>query len=120
METKGQFTAPSLVGVEGVIIKLDNISTDTREFTQLLVRGVSNGGQRGEISLIQVNHELLNGAMVGSEVYVQCERRIAGVTQYVSKLDGIVSHTKSGLSASNVVVLSGGDPAYEAETPQIS
>ena len=101
--------APQSLVIKGIITSVQTLTNVKKlPFLQLVV-------ERGDDNtwIVNANPSIMNGAIEGSSVVIQCEDHVANETHFFDKVrQEFVGHNASGLSATNIIVKSGGDPSY--------
>ena len=102
---KGQFTPPSVIEVEGILVKA--VVVAAHNIVELVVRDTNSGQLRTIIAGIKaLGIHTLNK---GCNVLAICEARVAGVSQYIDDTKAIRTHERTGLSLSRIINLDADD-----------
>ena len=102
---KGTFTPPTVVEIEGIVIKASLVST--HNIVELVLRETGSNQLRTVIAGVKALG--LNTISKGCNVLAVCESRVAGVTQYINELRTVTTHERTGLSLSRIINLDEGD-----------
>jgi hypothetical protein len=102
---KGQFTPPSVIELEGILVKATHVAS--HNIVELLVREVGTNQLRTLIAGVKALG--LSTLTKGCNVLAVCENRVAGVTQYINDLKTVTTHERTGLSLSRIINLDADD-----------